>query len=145
MSFQTLTVLPSSTTGQLKSALGHGQLAQHWVTGSLHSTAELRRARPSSWVLQSPGWYGLIALDHRAGRRHPRTAAEQCHHCKWSWPQAPMEAAMMLCTGRTIGDTPAQPSYRASSNTEPSRLVHVLVCCGLFPAVHVCEVGYSPA
>ena len=31
------------------------------------------------------------------------------------------EAAMVLCTGRFPGDTPAQPSFRARSNTEPSR------------------------
>ncbi len=36
------------------------------------------------------------------------------------------EAAMVLCTGRTTGDTPAQPSYRARSNTEPSRCLHSL-------------------
>ncbi len=51
------------------------------------------------------------------------------------------EAAMVLCTGRTPGDTPAQPSFRARSNTEPSRLDHVLVDCGLFPAVQSSRVG----
>ncbi len=51
------------------------------------------------------------------------------------------EAAMVLCTGRTTGDTPAQPSYKARSNTEPSRLDHALVDCGLFPAVQTCRVG----
>ena len=51
------------------------------------------------------------------------------------------EAAMVLCTGRTPGDTPAQPSFRVSSNTEPSRLDHVLVYCGLFPAVQSSRVG----
>ena len=50
-------------------------------------------------------------------------------------------AAMVLCTGRTPGDTPAQPSFRARSNTEPSRLDHVLVDCGLFPAVQSSRVG----
>ncbi len=42
------------------------------------------------------------------------------------------EAAMMSCIGRTTGDTPAQPSYRARSNTEPSRLVYVLVGAAFF-------------
>ncbi|DBB13435.1 TPA: hypothetical protein ACH3X3_005165 [Trebouxia sp. C0006] len=51
------------------------------------------------------------------------------------------EVAMVLCTGRTPGDTPAQPSFRACSNTEPSRLDHVLVGCGLFPAVQSSRVG----
>ena len=51
------------------------------------------------------------------------------------------EAAMVLCTCRTPGDTPAQPSFRAHSNTEPSRLDHVLVDCGLFPAVQSSRVG----
>ena len=51
------------------------------------------------------------------------------------------EAAMVLCTGRTAWDTPAQPSFRARSNTEPSRLDHALVDCGLFPAVQTCTVG----
>jgi len=51
------------------------------------------------------------------------------------------EAAMVLCTGRTAGDTPAQPRYRARGNTEPSRLDHALVGCGLFPAVRTCKVG----
>ena len=50
------------------------------------------------------------------------------------------EAAMVLCTGRTPGDTPAQPSFRARSNTEPSRLDHVLIDCGLFPAVQFSRV-----
>ncbi|DBA79759.1 TPA: hypothetical protein ACH3X1_008424 [Trebouxia sp. C0004] len=48
---------------------------------------------------------------------------------------------MVLCTGRTAGDTPAQPSFRARSNTEPSRLDHALVDCGLFSAVQSCKVG----
>ncbi len=48
---------------------------------------------------------------------------------------------MVLCTGRTPGDTPAQHSFRARSNTEPSRLVHALADCGLFPAVQSSKVG----
>ncbi len=48
---------------------------------------------------------------------------------------------MVLCTGRTTWDTPAQPSYRARSNNEPSRLDHALDDCGLFPAVQTCSVG----
>ncbi|DBB01577.1 TPA: hypothetical protein ACH3X1_000225 [Trebouxia sp. C0004] len=52
------------------------------------------------------------------------------------------ETAMVLCTGRTAGDTPAQPSFRARSNTEPSRLDHALVDCGLFSAIQSCRVGY---
>ena len=48
---------------------------------------------------------------------------------------------MVLCTGRTPEDTPAQPSFRARSNTEPSRLDHALVDCGLFPAVQSSKVG----
>ncbi len=48
---------------------------------------------------------------------------------------------MVLCTGRTPGDTPAQPSFRARSKTEPSRLDHALVDCGLFPAVQSSRVG----
>ena len=51
------------------------------------------------------------------------------------------EAAMVSCTGRTAGDTPAQPSFKPRSNTEPSRLEHALVDCGLFPAVQTCTVG----
>ena len=51
------------------------------------------------------------------------------------------EAAMVLCTGRIARDTPAQPSFRARSNTEPSRLDHALVDCGRFPAVQTCTVG----
>ncbi len=48
---------------------------------------------------------------------------------------------MVLCTDRTPDDTAAQPSFRARSNTEPSRLDHALVDCGLFPAVQSSKVG----
>ncbi len=48
---------------------------------------------------------------------------------------------MALCSGRTTGEPPAQPSFRARSNTEPSRLDHALVDYGLFPAVQTCRVG----
>lgn len=51
------------------------------------------------------------------------------------------EAAMVICTGRTPGDTPAQPSFKARSNTAPSRLDHALVDCGLFAAIQTCGVG----
>ena len=48
--------------------------------------------------------------------------------------------AMVLCTGRTIADTPAQPSFKARSNTQPSRLDHVLVDAELWPALQQCKV-----
>ena len=51
------------------------------------------------------------------------------------------EAAMVLCTGRTVGDTPAQPSFKARSNTAASRLDHALVDCGLFASIQSCCIG----
>ena len=51
------------------------------------------------------------------------------------------ETAMVLCIGRTPGDTPAQPSFKARSNTAASRLDHALVDCGLFASVQACCIG----
>ena len=48
---------------------------------------------------------------------------------------------MVLCTGRTPSDVPAQASFKARSNTQPSRLDHVLVDCNLFHAIQSCGVG----
>ncbi len=42
------------------------------------------------------------------------------------------DSAMILCTGRTLADTPAQPTFKARTNTVASRLDHVLVDPGLF-------------
>ena len=53
------------------------------------------------------------------------------------------DTAMVLCTGRTPSDMPAGASFKARSNTHPSRLDHVLVDCGLFPAVQSCGVGLA--
>ncbi len=51
------------------------------------------------------------------------------------------DSAMILCTGRTPADTPAQPSFKARSNTMPSRLDHVLVDPELFSSIRSCGVG----
>lgn len=51
------------------------------------------------------------------------------------------DTAMVLCTGRTPSDVPAQPSFKARSNTQPSRLDHVLVDAELFHAIQSYGVG----
>ena len=51
------------------------------------------------------------------------------------------DTAMVLCTGRVPSDTPAQASFKARSNTQPSRLDHVLVDAELFHALETCKVG----
>ena len=48
---------------------------------------------------------------------------------------------MVLCTGRTPGDTPAQPRFRARRNTAASRLDHALVDCGLFASIQACCIA----
>ena len=48
---------------------------------------------------------------------------------------------MVLCTGRTVGDVLAKPSFKARVNTAPSRLDHILVDPELFPFVESCRVG----
>ena len=50
-------------------------------------------------------------------------------------------AGRVLCTGRTVGDVPAKPSFKARVNTAPSRLDHILVDPELFPFVDSCRVG----
>ena len=51
------------------------------------------------------------------------------------------DTAMVLCTGRCACDMPAQPSFKARSNTQPSRIDHVLIDAELFHAIHSCIVG----
>ena len=56
------------------------------------------------------------------------------------------ETAMVLCTsstGRTPGDTPAQPSFKARRNTAASRLDHALVDCGLFASIQACCLQFA--
>ncbi len=48
---------------------------------------------------------------------------------------------MVLCTGRTPSDIPAQASFKTRSNTQPSQLDHVMVDCGMLHAVQSCGVG----
>ena len=48
---------------------------------------------------------------------------------------------MILCTGRTPGDTPALPSFKARTNTVASRLDHVLVDPDLFSSIQSCCIG----
>ena len=50
-------------------------------------------------------------------------------------------SAMILCTGRTLADTPAQPTFKARTNTVASRLDHVLVDPDLFSSIQHCGVG----
>ena len=45
------------------------------------------------------------------------------------------DSAMILCTGRTSGDTPALPSFKARTNTVASCLDHVLVDPDLFSSI----------
>ncbi|DBA77773.1 TPA: hypothetical protein ACH3X1_009233 [Trebouxia sp. C0004] len=66
------------------------------------------------WVIELSG--GISAQLQSSGitvNGHGRRLVRLCE-----------ETAMVLCIGRTAGDTPAQPSFRARSNTEPSRLDH---------------------
>ena len=49
------------------------------------------------------------------------------------------DTAIVLCTGRVPSDTPAQASFKAGSNTQPSRLDHVLVGAELFHALQTCK------
>ena len=51
------------------------------------------------------------------------------------------DSAMILCTGRTSGDTPALPSFKARANTVASRLDHVLVDPDLFSSIQSCCIG----
>ena len=53
------------------------------------------------------------------------------------------DTTLVLCTGRTAGDIPAQPSFKARVNTAPSRLDHFLVDPELFPLIQACRVGPS--
>ncbi len=46
-----------------------------------------------------------------------------------------LDSAMVLCTGRTLADTPAQPTFKARTNTVASRLDHVLVDPDLFSSI----------
>ncbi|DBA87971.1 TPA: hypothetical protein ACH3X1_004956 [Trebouxia sp. C0004] len=50
---------------------------------------------------------------------------------------------MILCTGRTLADTPAQPTFKARTNTVVSRLYHVLVDPDLFSSIQYCGVGLT--
>ena len=49
--------------------------------------------------------------------------------------------AMILCTGRTLADTHAQPTFKARTNTVASRLNHNLVDPDLFSSIQHCGVG----
>ena len=51
------------------------------------------------------------------------------------------DSAMILCTGRTLADTPAQPTFKARTNTMASRLDHILVDPDLFSSIQHCGVG----
>ena len=51
------------------------------------------------------------------------------------------DSAVVLCTGRTPSDVPAAASFKARSNTSPSRLDHVLVDPSLFAAIQSCGIG----
>ena len=51
------------------------------------------------------------------------------------------DSAMILCTGRTPGDTPALPSFKARTNTVASRLDHVLADPHLFSSIQSCCIG----
>ena len=51
------------------------------------------------------------------------------------------DSAMILCTGRTLGDLPALPSFKARTNTVASRLDHVLVDPDLFSSIQSCCIG----
>ena len=51
------------------------------------------------------------------------------------------DSSMILCTGRTVGDTAARPSFKARANTVASRLDHVLVDPDLFPSIQSCRIG----
>ncbi len=53
------------------------------------------------------------------------------------------DSAMILCTGRTLADTPAQPTFKARTNTVASRLDHVLVDPDLFSSIQYCGVGLT--
>ena len=55
------------------------------------------------------------------------------------------DTASVLCTGRTALDMPAQPSFKARSNTQPSRLDHVIVDADLFHTIQSCAVGPARA
>ena len=53
------------------------------------------------------------------------------------------DSAMVLCTGRTLADTPAQLTFKASTNTVASRQDHVLVDPDLFSSIQYCGVGLT--
>ena len=55
------------------------------------------------------------------------------------------DSAMILCIGRTLADTPAQPTFKARTNTVASRLDHVLVDPDLFSSIQYCVVGLTRA
>jgi len=50
------------------------------------------------------------------------------------------DSTVILCTGRTLADTPAQPTR---TNTVASRLDHVLVDPDLFSSIQYCGVGLT--
>ncbi|KAA6423862.1 MAG: hypothetical protein FRX49_06432 [Trebouxia sp. A1-2] len=47
------------------------------------------------------------------------------------------------CTGRTLADTPARPTFKARTNTVASRLDHILVDPDLFSSIQYCGVGLT--
>ena len=51
------------------------------------------------------------------------------------------DSAMILYTGRTLADTPAQPTFKARTNTMASHLDHILVDPDLFSSIEHCGVG----
>ena len=51
------------------------------------------------------------------------------------------DSAIILYTGRTPGDAPALPSFKARTNTVASRLDHILVDLDLFSSIQSCCVG----
>lgn len=55
------------------------------------------------------------------------------------------DTALVLCIGKTTLNVPAQPSFKARSNTQTSRLDHVIVDAELFHAIQSCTVGPARA
>ena len=51
------------------------------------------------------------------------------------------DSAMILCTGRTLANTPAQPTFKARTNMMASCLDHILVDPDLFSSIEHCGVG----
>ena len=48
------------------------------------------------------------------------------------------DSAMILCTSRTLADTPTQPTFKARTNTMASRLDHILVDPDFFSSIQRC-------